>query len=143
MRFWDTSAIVPLLVADAATSAVEATYRQDPAMTVWWATEVECVSAVTRLERDGALSEASVSASLVSLRALASAWTSVDPLDRLREVAIRVLQTHALRAADALQIAAAISAAEDRPATLSLVTLDARLAQAATREGFIVVVPGA
>lgn len=41
-----------------------------------------------------------------------------------------------LRAADALQLAAALAAAENNPSALSIVTLDDRLAEAAEREGF-------
>jgi hypothetical protein len=45
---------------------------------------------------------------------------------------------HPLRAADALQLAAAYAAAEQRPASLDMVTLDERLAIAARNEGFVV-----
>jgi len=57
----------------------------------------------------------------------------------VRTTAIRLLRVHPLRTADALQLGAAIVAAEDHPATLPLLTLDDRLAQAAEREGFAVV----
>ena len=46
---------------------------------------------------------------------------------------------HPLRAADALQLAAAFLAAERRPASLELVTLDDRVAAAARKEGFAVI----
>jgi predicted nucleic acid-binding protein len=59
----------------------------------------------------------------------------------VRQTAIRLLRVHPLRTADALQLAAAIAAAEDHPATLPFVTLDERLAQAAEREGFPVARP--
>jgi predicted nucleic acid-binding protein len=61
---------------------------------------------------------------------------SVAPGDDIRESAKRFLRVHDLRAADALQLAAAFFAAEARPATLELVTLDDRLLEAASREGF-------
>jgi hypothetical protein len=48
---------------------------------------------------------------------------------------------HRLRAVDALQLASATVAAERRPASLTLVTLDDRLEAAARKEGFVVVVP--
>ena len=54
MRFWDTSAIVPLLVAEEMTSAALGALREDAQMYVWWGTGVECVSAIARLERRGA-----------------------------------------------------------------------------------------
>ncbi len=46
------------------------------------------------------------------------------------------MRVHALRAADSLQLAAALIAANHDPATLEIVSLDARLATAARREGF-------
>ncbi len=54
---------------------------------------------------------------------------------------MRLLRTHSLRAADALQLAAARAASEERPDTLPFVTLDERLALAAQREGFAVIQP--
>jgi predicted nucleic acid-binding protein len=75
------------------------------------------------------------------LGALARAWREVQPVMAVRETAIRLLRVHPLRSADALQLASAIVAAEGHPATLPLVTLDGRLAQAAEREGFVIVRP--
>jgi uncharacterized protein len=46
---------------------------------------------------------------------------------------------HPLRAADALQLAAAFAAAEGRPGSLELITLDDRLCLAARKKGFAVV----
>ena len=43
---------------------------------------------------------------------------------------------HPLRTADALQLGAALVAADGDPQSLELVTLDRRLADAARREGF-------
>jgi hypothetical protein len=46
---------------------------------------------------------------------------------------------HPLRAVDALQLAAAFIAAERRPSSLEVVTLDDRLAGAARKEGFVLI----
>jgi len=72
---------------------------------------------------------------------LAAGWHEIDPNDALREVAVRLLRVHALRAADALQLAAAFQAAEQRPPSLEIVTLDERLAPVARKEGFAVIDP--
>ena len=141
MRFWDSSAIVPLLVGEPSTAAVTAEVELDPEIIVWWATEVECVSALARMEREATLESSGMTAAIERLDALARAWQEVQPVDRVRQTAYRLLRVHGLRAADALQLGAAISAAEDRPASLRLVTLDERLARAAEREGFKVVLP--
>src|SRR6267143_499672 len=71
------------------------------------------------------------------LKQVANAWHEVDPSDPVREAAVRFLRVHPLRAADALQLAAAFIAAERRPSSLEVVTLDDRLAVAARKEGFV------
>jgi predicted nucleic acid-binding protein len=143
MKFWDASAVVPLLVREAATDPVSTLASADPVMLVWWGTPVECVSAIARLERDAAIDEAAASEALDRLRRLAEGWHEVEAGEGVREAAIRFLRVHALRGADALQLAAAFVAAERRPPQLELVTLDDRLAAAARKEGFVVVAPAA
>jgi uncharacterized protein len=138
MKFWDASAIVALLLAEPATAAMQALAREDPAMLVWWATEVECGSAIARLERDGALEPPVVIEAYDRLKQLAGGWHEVDASDAVREAAVRFLRVHPLRAADALQLAAAFIAAERRPSSLEVVTLDDRLGAAGRREGFAV-----
>ena len=73
---------------------------------------------------------------LQRLQQLSAGWHEIDPSDEIRETAARFLRVHPLRAADALQLAAAFAAAERRPASLEMVTLDDRLANAARKEGF-------
>jgi predicted nucleic acid-binding protein len=138
LRFWDSSAIVPLTVTEASTDAIRAVAEEDPVMCVWWATELECVSALARLEREGALTDTATTVALERLDLLAESWNEVQPVVAVRGAARRLLRVHTLRAADALQLAAAVVAAEGQPASLEIVTLDERLAAAARREGFTV-----
>jgi hypothetical protein len=139
VKFWDASAIVPLLVSEPATKQMQALAGKDPAMLVWWASDVACASAIARLERDGVLAEPGVTQAFDRLKQLAAAWHEVDPSDPVRETAVRFLRVHPLRAPDALQLAAAFVAAERRPSSLEIVTLDDRLAGAARKEGFEVI----
>ena len=139
MRFWDASAIVPLIVLESETATVQALAAADPAMLVWWAAEVECASAIARLERDGALDASASIDAFNRLAHLAAGWHEVDPSDSVREAAVRFLRVHPLRAADALQLAAAFVAAERRPSSLEVITLDERLATAARKEGFALI----
>jgi hypothetical protein len=139
MIYWDASAIVPLLIAEAETRRLRALAARDPDMLVWWASAVECVSALARRERAALLDVQSVTRALDRLNRLTNVWTEVEPSEIVRETAVRLLRVHPLRAADALQLAAAFVAAEHRPASLQLITLDARLADAARKEGFSVV----
>jgi predicted nucleic acid-binding protein len=137
LKFWDASAIVPLVLAEPTTGAMQALAQKDSSMLVWWATEVECASAIARLERDGALDEPAAVEAFDRLKQLAGGWHDIDPSDAVREAAVRFLRVHPLRAADALQLAAAFIAAERRPSSLEVVTLDDRVAAAARKEGFV------
>jgi hypothetical protein len=138
VKFWDASAVVPLLIAEQSTRRLQSLAAKDSAMLVWWASAVECISSLARLERDGALNPAAMTLALQRLHKLFAGWHEVDPSDEIRETAARFLRVHALRATDALQLAAAFAAAERRPASLEIVTLDERLANAARKEGFVV-----
>jgi predicted nucleic acid-binding protein len=108
-------------------------------MLVWWGTPVECVSALARREREGALANADATRAIDRLRRIAAGWQEVLPYDGVRSAAQRLLRVHPLRAADALQLAAAILASEHEPESLEFVCLDERLNDAAGREGFPVV----
>ncbi len=76
---------------------------------------------------------------LKRLRDFRSSWQEVEPTDRIRETATRLLRVHNLRAADSLQLAAAFAASEGRPPSLDFVCLDDRLVLSAQREGFNVI----
>lgn len=139
MKYWDSSAVIPLLVTEDSSTRMEDRLRDDPAVATWWGTPVECASALARLERDGALAADDVRNALARFREAAAGWVEVPASNDVREQAIRLLRVHPLRAADAMQLAAAIVAADFQPSALEFVTLDARQAEAAEREGFRVV----
>lgn len=136
MRFWDASAIVSLLIAQVSTRRLQALAARDPDMLVWWASEVECASAIARLERNAMLDPQAAVLAFNRLKQFAAGWHEVDPSDMIRETAVRLLRVHPLRVADALQLAAAFVAAEQRPSSLEMITLHNRLASAAQKEGF-------
>jgi hypothetical protein len=136
VRFWDSSAVVPLAVEEATSRALKRPYADDPDQIVWWATEIECVSAIARRERSAELTEAEAREGIARLEQLVRAWTEIEPGEIVRRTAKRLLSVHDLRAADAIQLAAALVASENRAETLELVTIDERLADAARREGF-------
>ena len=138
MRFWDSSAIVSLLVDEPTRAAMLRLMEDDSDLLVWWGTSVEVASALARREREGGLSADDVTAAQTALRELAESWHEIVPADAVRRAAERLLRTHPLRAADSLQLAAALIASDHDPATLDLVCLDERLSAAARREGFTV-----
>lgn len=136
MRFWDTSALVPLLVPEQRSVGLAALALEDSATFVAWVTRVELTSALTRRQRSGELSISE--AALLEERGsnIIDTWREVKPDDELRESARRFVRLHALRAQDALQLASAWSACRARAGNLEFICLDDRLRGAAQREGF-------
>ncbi len=141
MRFGETSAVVPLLLEEVTTDAVARELEADPEQTVWCATRVGCASALAKLERDGGLDAGGVAEATAALVTLAESWDEVQPSERVRQAATRLLRVHDLRFLDAFQLAAALVACDGDPGSLPFVVLDRRLSRAADREGFPVVTP--
>jgi uncharacterized protein len=141
VRFWDSSALLPLMVEEGRSAACRALRRTDRVTVVWALTRVELVSATRRLVRESLLDAADVAVAFRRLETLASAWTEIDALSIVRERAERLLGAHALTAADALQLGAALIQVRDRPKGRAFVTADDRLGRAADAEGFDVIVP--
>jgi uncharacterized protein len=135
VKFWDSSALVPLLLHQPQTKRVRQLLEEDDELVVWWGSSVECASAVARLHRDGHLSAPAERDARSLLDVLRKSWFEVQPGDAVREQALRLLRVHNLRAADALQLAAALEWAGNPPEG-GFVTLDDRLLDAARREGF-------
>jgi len=136
VKFWDASALVPLLTPQPATDAMLGLHRDDPRIAAWWATEVECASAIARLSRERIIDADESSALLEQLALHAVGWREIHPTPAIRTAALRLLRTHALRAGDAIQLAAALAACDGIPSRLPFVCLDDRLRAAAEKEGF-------
>ena len=126
------------MVDEATSSRLHALLREVPDVVVWWGSAVECASALSRRESEGSLTTGEAQQGFSFLAEAEHSWKEISPSDQLRNLAIRLLRAHQLRGGDALQLAAAIMASENRPETLEVVTLDDRLALAASREGFAV-----
>jgi hypothetical protein len=136
MKFWDASAVVPLLAVQGGTKLSESIFSSDSFMSVWWGTSIECASALNRLERDGKIDSKGMVAAKARLSGLAVIWNEVQASEALRESAERLVYAYNLRAGDALQLAAAVAASGDRPAALEVVCFDHRLVLAAQKLGF-------
>ena len=141
MRFWDTSALIPLVVAERETARVERWLREDPGVVVWTLTRVEALSALARRRREEPPAARRLAAARREFLTGWERWSEVTALDLVRRHPERIVETHPLRASDALQTGAAIVAADDHPAMLEFVTLDLRQAEAAEREGFRILGP--
>jgi predicted nucleic acid-binding protein len=97
---------------------------------------VEIASAIERRAREASLDAGARAAAHSTLRELMAVWTEIAALMPVRERALRLVATHALRAADAMQLGAALVAVSDRPQGHQFVSADSRLRDAAAREGF-------
>jgi predicted nucleic acid-binding protein len=135
--FWDASALVPICVREAATSQVNAHLRKFEPV-VWWASAVEVYSAITRLHRNGLISGREKAGAVLRLQILQQGWREVLPDDALRELALRLLDMYPLRAADSLQLAAALTWCRQKPSARTFICGDKRLAVAARASGFTV-----
>ncbi len=136
MRFWDASALVPLVASEKETGHCRALLAKDTDIVVWFLTPVEVVSALTRRLREKSLSSTDFRNAKQQLAILEEGWSEVILAERVSERARRLLETHPLRAADSLQLASALIASEENPQGLPFVTLDGRLGSAAEKEGF-------
>lgn len=139
MRFWDTSALIPLWIDEPASELMAENLREDGTVVLWWGTAVEIASTLARAEREGRLDAEGVRATLTNVRTLLDSSGEIRPTEPVRSSARRLLRVHPLRAADALQLAAALAWCEGNPQGERLVSLDHRLRAAAEKEGFEVI----
>lgn len=135
MRYWDASALVPLVIAEPASDQVREWLAEDDRVITWAWTRTEFVSAVERRAREGALSRNQRREALGRFERLAGDWDEVADMLAVRVRAHRLLARHPLRAADAGQLGAALLVHEQLAEPLTFVCLDSRLASAAELEG--------
>ncbi len=136
MRFWDSSAIVPLLSNQPASGTITRLLREDTEIAVWWGAWVESAVAVSRLKREGRLNDDGEDEARATLDQLAEAWSEVRPTEEVRLLASLISREHPLKAADALQLAAALRWCGGETRGKSFVCLDERLRRTAQDEGF-------
>ena len=135
MRYWDASALVPLVVAEPNTEMVRAWLSDDDYIVTWAWTRTEITSAIERCTRDGMLSRAQRRETLGRFDQFADSWDEITDVLAVRTRANALLARHPLRAADAGQLGTALLVQEQLAGALTFVCLDARLALAAEREG--------
>jgi predicted nucleic acid-binding protein len=134
--FWDSSAVVPILLPEARSDTLTALLASDKEVVIWWATPLECQSALYRRHRETVVPAPLVREMTDRLRAFVEHADTIAPTDDVRRRAARLLASHSLRAADALHLAAALIWCEEQPHNETFVSLDDRLCAAARKEGF-------
>jgi predicted nucleic acid-binding protein len=141
LRYWDSSALVPAVFSEPSSGVLNELLREDTGVAVWWGTWVECAVTISRLKREGRLDEAREEETRVALDNLAENRVEIEPANDMRLLAMLVSKYHPLKAADALQLAAALRWCEGDTRRAGFVCLDDRLRRAASEEGFDVM-PG-
>jgi predicted nucleic acid-binding protein len=139
MRFWDSSAVIPLCLKEQRSETVRGLVKADEDIVVWWATKIECLSALARRRREGVLSTDAEMRARTILSTLTAEWSEVQPSEPVRQRAERLLSIHPLRSADSFQLAAALIWAQESPKGLEIVCLDQNLCEAAHKEGFTLI----
>ena len=138
--FFDTSAIVPLCVAQRTSQTARETYRTFSKQVVAWTTLIEATGAIHRAVRLGGLSQSNEKRALDRLGQLEKRWIEIMASDRVRAIALDLLRTNDLRAGDAIQLASALVWCKEKARHRSFVCFDQRLSSAAHAVGFDVIV---
>jgi len=133
--FWDSSALIPLCVQQLQTQKSEALFANH-AVTVWWSTQIEIISGLTRLLRMREIDGTEFVEGKQVARAVAMTWSAIDPSAHIEREARALLELYPLRAADALQLAAALAWCEGKPKGKVFLSFDQRLSDAAGQAGF-------
>ena len=133
--FWDSSALVPLCIRQSVTPRVIALYHTYDAV-VWWATPIEIAGALARLRRMKQISPSDWTKARQLANVLADSWSVIQPSGSVRARAIHLVDGYDLRAADALQLAAALEWSQDAARGRVFLTADLKLREAAALNGF-------
>jgi predicted nucleic acid-binding protein len=138
MKFWDASALVPLLLPEKESGYVLKVLKDDPEMLIWCTSRAEVVSALTRRLRDQTLASEHLQTAKKRFNRLLESVYQITSVEKVITRALRLLEVHPLRAADACQLASALVATQEDPARLPIICFDHRLNAAAMKEGFVV-----
>ena len=135
LAFWDSSALIPLCVTQPQT-AESRLLSERYGIVAWWATQVEMMSGLARLDRTGQITHDRFLMGKQIALEIVRYWFSVRSNESIALCACSLLELHPLRAADALQLAAALEWCEGQPIGKVFLTFDRRLSDAAGLAGF-------
>ena len=138
MRFWDSSAIIPLLVLEDKTEYCISAFQTDKEIMVWTMSKVEVFSALCRSFRENTLTEGTFELAKKRMTDLFDIAFEIVSISKVKERALRLLQVHTLKAADALQLASVLVATQEVTSKLPIMCFDEKLKQAAKLEGFAI-----
>jgi predicted nucleic acid-binding protein len=137
VRFWDTSALVPLVTKEEQTPRMQQVIESDRNVAVSFITPVELTSTIWR--RGRRFDQTLFRRSLFKIAEIEANWTMLDDFEPTIKLARQLITKYVLRTGDAIQLAAALLLVDEHPEELPFVTLDADLSRAARQEGFPVI----
>jgi uncharacterized protein len=123
-------------VREAASAKVEPLLQRDPEMAFWWGSPLDWWESLLAAQRQGRISAAGLQQARGVLDHLRTGAFEVQPTEELRARALRLLAVHPLRAAEAVELAAALIWCRERPHGAGFVSLHPPLRLAAALEGF-------
>lgn len=138
MKFWDASAVIPLLLTEKQSDYCLQILKDDQDVLLWCLSRVEIVSAMTRRLREQSLTFGEFQSAKIRLQHILEGAYQITALEKVMNRAVRLLEVHPLRAADACQLASVLVATQEDPYRVSLICFDERLKEAAIKEGFVV-----
>ena len=136
MRFWDSSAIVPLVVSEPESEYCLKALNADQEMLVWCLSYLEVLSALSRRLREDVIDNSTFQEAKRRAKVILERAYEIKAIEKVRSRAARLLEVHPLRAADACQLAASMVATQEDPDRVFMMCFDRRLESAARKEGF-------
>ena len=135
LGFFDASALVKAYVLEPESVSVRRGLSEG-IVAVSRLSHVEVASALGRRWREGLLSDKEHAAALAAFATDVERWVIVELTDAVARHACQLIDMHALRAGDAIQLASALEARDRMPGVFgSFVAYDVRLCAAARAEG--------
>lgn len=138
MSFWDSSALVPLCINEPRSILAGRIWKRFPEKIVWWETSVEISSALARLERENKISLSQRQKAEKRLETIEKIWKEIQPVARIKELARTFPALYALKAADSLQLAAAMVWCKEKPKNKNFISGDDKLLKAVEKVGFTI-----
>ena len=136
MSFWDSSALVPLCTNESRSILAGRLWKRFPQKFVWWETSVEICSALARLERENLITLQKRLNAQKRLETIEKLWMEIQPVPRIKELARNFPARHKMKAADSLQLAAALVWCNEQPKGRDFISGDEKLIKVAETVGF-------
>lgn len=136
MSFWDSSALVPLCTNETRSISAGRLWKTFPQKFVWWGTSVEICSALARIERENKITVQQRLNAEKRLEILEKVWIEIQPNSRIKELARTFPAQYKMKAADSLQLAAALVWCKEKPKGKDFVSGDEHLIKVAQTVGF-------